>query len=414
MIPLASLSHFIYYLRRLIMPGNIPVIKSATEGKQAANPVEVKAPTIDVEVDHKALASRSPESSLESSLASQTAQVVARLRLEAEERALLEEKQRLELEKLEAEVRQLELAEKRRTLEAKKAELLGRQREAEAEEARRATYTKEREDKLREAKANEFKDAKSVGEFLKYIAEGEQDKAEVMLQKTPALALHKGTVMDLSKREFKAITGFQYALWALDWHMWKMLLKYMPEKEAAMQFQELEEKGTAHGKHFSLWPLIEATDAYVQNYNKWIEAGAYDKIKAHWCEQVGGAQLLLPAHVINEYCHPTRPLSPCPTFTEDTLPRSMKVNEGEWFTVQYRGGTLGIKFGVFRSSAAEARGLDSVGLCSIKWVGMNGAPVEDSRALQALTVLREKQLKDLKANLGIGSDLSAKSGLGMG
>ena len=59
-----------------------------------------------------------------------------------------------------------------------------------------------------------------VKKFLTFVAEGEQDKAEAMLQNNPALVLVPGDVADLSKRTFKAITGFQYAVWALDWHMW--------------------------------------------------------------------------------------------------------------------------------------------------------------------------------------------------
>ena len=79
--------------------------------------------------------------------------------------------------------------------------------------------------------------------------QGEQDQAEKIIKDNPSLLLSPGTVTDLSGREFKQITAFQYVLWALDWHMWKMLLKYMDTKEAALQFAELEEKGAgAHGK----------------------------------------------------------------------------------------------------------------------------------------------------------------------
>ena len=60
---------------------------------------------------------------------------------------------------------------------------------------------------------------KEVEEFLRLVAEGEQDKAEAMLKSNSALALVPGDVTDLSKRSFNGITGFQYAVWALDWHM---------------------------------------------------------------------------------------------------------------------------------------------------------------------------------------------------
>ena len=56
---------------------------------------------------------------------------------------------------------------------------------------------------------------------------------------------------------------------------------------------------------------------------------------------VGGAQKLLPAHVVNEYCHPTRPFDPCSDFKEMVLPRRRQFGEGEWFTAKYSGDYLG-------------------------------------------------------------------------
>jgi hypothetical protein len=52
-----------------------------------------------------------------------------------------------------------------------------------------------------------------------------------------------GRVTDLSGREFQSITAFQYALWALDWHMWAMIQKYLPVEQQQVQFEKLETKG---------------------------------------------------------------------------------------------------------------------------------------------------------------------------
>lgn len=49
--------------------------------------------------------------------------------------------------------------------------------------------------------------------------------------------------------------------------------------------------------------LIEALDIYIQNYYVWNA----DQLRKHWCEQVGGTQLTVPAHIVNEYSHPNRP-----------------------------------------------------------------------------------------------------------
>ena len=128
-------------------------------------------------------------------------------------------------------------------------------------------------------------DQKQVKKLLRLVVEGEQDQAEKMLKKDPNLLLIAGTVTDLSGREFKQITAFQYALWALDWHMWKMIQKYLPTEAQTEQFAALETKSTAHGKHFSLQPLIGALQTYVDNAGK---VWNYDqRATDHWCKKVG-------------------------------------------------------------------------------------------------------------------------------
>ncbi|MBS0351826.1 MAG: hypothetical protein JSR33_11715 [Proteobacteria bacterium] len=119
-------------------------------------------------------------------------------------------------------------------------------------------------------------DAKALKQLLQYVVEGEQDKAEEMLKgklggllgfgavkANPDLLLYHGTVTDLSGREFKQITAFQYALWAMDYHMWTMIQKYLPKEAQAEQLQALESKGTAHGHHFSLKELTDALQVYM-------------------------------------------------------------------------------------------------------------------------------------------------------
>jgi hypothetical protein len=69
---------------------------------------------------------------------------------------------------------------------------------------------------------------KKIHELLRLVVEGEQDQAEAMIKKDKNLLLAAGRIIDLSGREFERITAFQYALWALDWHMWTMIQKYLP------------------------------------------------------------------------------------------------------------------------------------------------------------------------------------------
>lgn len=230
-----------------------------------------------------------------------------------------------------------------------------------------------------------------LGTFLRLVAEGEQGKAEAMLKQNRDLNLVPGDVTDLSKRTFRNITAFQYALWALDWHMWTMLLKYLPPEQAAAQAQQAETGSWVkeHGIHANWQSLIDAQKKYLDycSQNKWSEAGTT------WVKQVGGAQLLLPSHVISEYCHPSRSFSPCPDFTKPESNDAWRIrttDEGEWFTAQYNGGGLGSGFGVCRGGAGNA------------WRGRVDDPKRakaDHQAVVTLYSARQKQRDELLRDL---------------
>jgi hypothetical protein len=172
---------------------------------------------------------------------------------------------------------------------------------------------------------------KDTEKLLLHVVGGEQDEAEAMLKRDPVFALSYGTVTDKSERKFNRITGFQYAIWALDWHMWEMMLRQFTKNEhwksAAEQYQELDTKSTEHGKVFNLEPLIQALQTYSDKYSEW----PYEERKKHWCQEIGRLQRQLPRHVVSEYCRPDRSFKPCPSFTEQTpLPRG-KGKEKEWY-----------------------------------------------------------------------------------
>jgi len=234
--------------------------------------------------------------------------------------------------------------------------------------------------------------ASDLTKFLRFVAEGEQDKAEAMLKSNPNLALVPGDVTDLSKRTFNGITGFQYAVWALDWHMWTMIRKYLAPEEAHLQAQEFE-RGSwvkSHGVHANLNILIQA----YQTTSDLYKASKYDEGNTAWVQQVGGAQRLLPAHVINEYCHPTRPFYPSPNFKDAVaLPRSRTIDEGEWLTASYNGGKLGERFGVLRGTGVSCG-------CVVRAAG-GGAPLSflDQESVTLLTSIRTAQREALIAEL---------------
>ncbi|MCE3233605.1 MAG: hypothetical protein K0R98_1862 [Rickettsiaceae bacterium] len=231
--------------------------------------------------------------------------------------------------------------------------------------------------------------------FLLFVAAGEQNQAEAMVRANPKLSVAKGTITDLSGRTFKDITGFQYAVWALDWHMWKMLFNisdptssYLSAAQAAIQVAALPygEWVKEYGMHFSFDPLIHALEICLNYYDACRPGKKNTKGDRAWRQQVGRAQLFLPAHVINEYCRPDRSFYPTPDFLDANLPRSMKTDEGFWFTTVYEDGKLGVKFGIYR--AGRRRAMVSAEEKSF-----------DGQSIRVLARTRLQQYESLRSNL---------------
>ncbi len=75
--------------------------------------------------------------------------------------------------------------------------------------------------------------------FLQYVAYGQQDEAEEMLKNDPKLArallqAHNISFTDYSGRTFTC-TAYEYAYWAKDTHMQRMLEKYILKDEETRQ-----------------------------------------------------------------------------------------------------------------------------------------------------------------------------------
>ena len=168
--------------------------------------------------------------------------------------------------------------------------------------------------------------------FLSCVAKGQQDEAQRQIEANPALLLTTGRFTDYSGRTFNC-TAYEYAYWAKDTHMCRMLERHMDENTKAAMLEKVitidsvgltyEQHGQAeHSKHFDMTPLITALQNYVNGYGAWDAANNYDAMKAAWM-LVGKAQRDLPVHVINEYCRPDRSFDPLSesTFNEDNLPR---------------------------------------------------------------------------------------------
>lgn len=196
------------------------------------------------------------------------------------------------------------------------------------------------------AERPDFKPQINAKQFLQHVAFGEQNEAEALLQQDSELAqalLQAENIpfTDYSGRTFYC-TAYEYAYWAKDTHMQRMLEKYIKTSENTRLFilervqgiEQLATPGPGAGlfaqtkprglyyttedkqglitKHqdagFDLTPLINALNHYVDKYNKrprQTEADweVLDKI---WVEEVGRAQRYIPAHIAHEYCHPGR------------------------------------------------------------------------------------------------------------
>jgi ankyrin repeat protein len=130
-------------------------------------------------------------------------------------------------------------------------------------------------------------EANELNMFLKLVAEGEQGTAKAMLMNKPRLALLRGNITDLSKRTFIDITGFQYAVWALDWHMWTMIRESLSSDEAKKQAEEFETGPWVkrHGIH-AQWILDKLIQAYKVAIDLY-EQENFDDGNTAWIEQIG-------------------------------------------------------------------------------------------------------------------------------
>lgn len=235
-------------------------------------------------------------------------------------------------------------------------------------------------------------------QFLHHVVRGDHEAVAKMLEKNPALMHIRGQVTDLSGRRFTNISGFEYCLWALDKHMWTKMLDCLPKTEEGekikavlrTQYQKIKEYGVTyerHGvttqtpeKHFDLeGTIIKQLQEYVDNDD--------DK---QWRTGVGGAQQLLPIHIVDEYCSDV-PFYPIPDFKEQ--PKSSKqfynwLNNGEkesWFC---EGSKLGIDFAIYKG----VRGAGA------RWLRLPAGP-SDVNAVRALCKVRTNDFIDLEDKL---------------
>lgn len=241
-----------------------------------------------------------------------------------------------------------------------------------------------------------------VTTFLQHIVRGEQDSAENLLKINPDLRFAKGNVTDYSNRTFKNISSIQYAAWAYDIFMLKMLWKNISieqKPKVLEQLEELETKGTEHGSHYDFSSLIVALQQYVNNYDTWN----FEQRLNYYRTFIGGAQRMVPAHIAQEYCHPHRSFSPTPTFNEAHLPRVFKFfnyiadSDSTWFPLSMSKPSLGTDFAIIRWAGIKAQA--AAGCQSARFVNLPGSMEIDLNAMSVLCQVRQSELAELITQL---------------
>jgi tRNA A22 N-methylase len=289
----------------------------------------------------------------------------------------------------------------------------------------------------------DFKPQINAKDFLQKVAYGQQKEAEELLKKDWQMAQEllkaDNTVFtDYSGRTFTC-TAYEYAYWARDSHMQRMLEKYIRKDEgtrlftlkrvqaieelvnppaASNFFEQPEPRGLhyttkdAQGQtidhweaHFDLTPLKRALLHLLEEYNKKpvLDWEALDKI---WVNEIGRAQREVPAHIAQEYCHPNRNFeyvtwhkSCLEAANPNNLIRTLKffnlVTEDDdfWFTPDSYSLNvgLGFSFAIHRMRGIGNAGGELVFRCS--------EADEIMIELTAITTIDEQRTKDLKQSL---------------
>lgn len=263
-----------------------------------------------------------------------------------------------------------------------------------------------------------FKPLLDIRKLLHHVVRSEHDAAVAILNNDVNLIFKKGRVTDCSGRTFKNISAFQYALWALDKHLWMRMLICVCQNEGAEKiraklhahYQQIKTTGAFYklnGKkinetHFSFERVIKAMQTQVEYINApgWNNRQAIAK---QWREEVGSEQRLFPMHVVHEYCSPNS-FRNLPLFTSRPEPSTKFFNlqtqrDENWFNSK-----LGVDLAIFK-------GVDGVGTTNrLRFTtrtfggpeGKKAGPGiirHEIAALKKLAATRKEEFNNLEAQL---------------
>lgn len=254
-----------------------------------------------------------------------------------------------------------------------------------------------------------FKPLVDVRKLLLYVVLGKHDAVQLILIDGISLMLKRGKVADCYGREFENISSFEYALWAMDKHMWGKMMSCIPQNkessevyaELIAQYNKVKTKGVTYrlnGKtiteqHFDFKnTLIKELQTQVDSISapglkNW---GAIDN---QWREGVGGAQKRLPMHIVDEYLSKV-PFFPVPKFTEQPKLSKPLYNwttniQEDCFILDSK---LGSEFAISKAGGPAHRACQ----CAPR---TDYAAADDLRAMEALCKVRTLDLINLKSQL---------------
>lgn len=209
--------------------------------------------------------------------------------------------------------------------------------------------------------------------FVDEVAKGKQEGAEHLLLIDPTriqeMLTSVTTCTDYSGRTFNC-TAYEYAYWAMDTHMCRMLEKHMDEDTKRImksRCDAIEQNGLTYtqngkeitgSKHFDFTELKSAYKNCLDNFS-WDDMSVTESN----CIKIGLAQQNVPAHVAQEYCRKSRPFNSTSKFDEDILPRELDFANNKsytgvsevWFPLNNTEKTgLGVSFAIFRISSMTA------------------------------------------------------------
>ncbi|OCH97466.1 hypothetical protein A8135_03045 [Legionella jamestowniensis] len=255
-----------------------------------------------------------------------------------------------------------------------------------------------------------FKHEIAVRKLLHHVVHGEYEAVQSILRNDIHLIFKRSKVTDCSGRVFEMVSAFEYALWALDKHMWDAMLDCLPQNEETYtilellnkQYNKVNEEGVTYNlngkntteKHFDFEnTIIKELRRQVNLASLYRWGLNLGTIERQWIEDVGSAQKLFPMHVVYEYCS-NEPFCPVPNFTLRPPSSTQFYNwipdkKENWFGSTSK---LGLDFSVLKGVLTEGRA------AIVPFITPN-LVMQDLAAMMALHEIRTMDFIHLKLQL---------------